>query len=74
MKFDALRSARRTWIAGMVIALIGVLLARVIAPHFENRPRILLNVTGRILGIAGLVVTAFGINRRIAAAQKDEPT
>jgi|GEM_PF-1085389 len=74
MKFDALRSARRTWIAGTVIALIGVLLARVLAPHFENRPRILLNVAGRILGIAGLVIIAFGINRRVAASQKDEQT
>jgi len=72
MKIDSLRAARHYWIAGFAIALIGVLLARVLASHFENQPRVLLTVAGRILGIVGLVVIAFGINRRISAAQKDD--
>jgi Na+-driven multidrug efflux pump len=72
MNFDSLRAARRTWIAGIAIALIGVLLTRVLASHFENQPRLILTVAGRILGIVGLVVIAFGINRRLAAAQKDD--
>jgi hypothetical protein len=72
MKFDALRAARRYWIAGFVIALIGVLLARVVAPHFEARPRTILNTAGRLLGMGGLVVIAFGVNRRISASQKDD--
>jgi hypothetical protein len=74
MKFDALKAARRYWIAGIVIALVGVLLARVVAPHFEARPRTILNVAGRLLGMGGLVVIAFGVSRRISAAQgNDQP-
>jgi len=72
MKFDTLKAARRYWIVGAVIAMIGVLLARVVAPHFEARPRSLLNVAGRLLGMAGMVVIAIGISRRVSAAQKDE--
>jgi len=72
MKIDSLRAARHYWIAGFALALIGVLLARVAAPHFEARPRTIINVAGRLLGIAGLFVIAFGVNRRIAAAQKDD--
>jgi len=72
MKFDALKAAHRYWIVGAVIALIGVLLARVVAPHFEPRPRTTINAVGRLLGMAGLVVIAIGISRRVSAAQKDE--
>jgi hypothetical protein len=72
MKFDTLKAARRTWIAGGIVALIGVLLARLVAPHFEARPRTILNAVGRLLGMAGLVVIAIGISRRVSTAQKDE--
>jgi hypothetical protein len=72
MKFDALYAARRYWIVGAVIALIGVLLARVVAPHFDNQPRVMLNVAGRLLGMGGLIVISIGISRRISATQKDD--
>ena len=72
MKFDTLKAARRYWIVGGIIALIGVLCARVVAPHFEARPRTTINAVGRLLGIAGMFVIAIGIGRRVSAAQKDE--
>ena len=72
MKLEAIKAARRTWIAGIAIALIGILLARMVAPHFEHQPRTLMTVIGRLLGMAGLIVIAYGINRRIHAAQKDD--
>jgi hypothetical protein len=72
MKFNALHAARRYWIAGIVIALIGVLIARAVAPHFEARPRTILNAVGRLLGMAGMVVIAVGISRRVSTAQKED--
>jgi hypothetical protein len=72
MKFDTLKATRRTWIVGGLIALFGVLLARVVAPHFEARPHTIINAVGRLLGIAGIVVIAIGISRRVSAAQKEE--
>jgi hypothetical protein len=72
MKFDTLKAARRYWIVGAVIALIGVLVARLVAPQFEARPRTIINAVGRLLGMAGMVVIAIGIGRRVSAAQKDE--
>ena len=73
MKFDALHAARRYWIAGIVIALIGVFLARVVAPHFDNQTGVMLTVAGRLLGMGGLIVIAIGISRRVSSSQRDQP-
>jgi hypothetical protein len=73
MKFATLHESRRYWIAGIAIAVIGVLLSRVLAPRFDARLGDILKASGRLLGMGGLVVIAIGLNRRAKAnAGKEE--
>jgi len=72
MKFSAVYALRRYWITGIVIAVIGVLLSRVIAPRFDTRVGELLKASGRLIGMGGLVVIAIGLSRRAKSAAEQE--
>ncbi len=50
------------WIAGLVLAVTGVVLARVIAPGTSHP--FALGLTGQGVALAGLLVIAVGIGRR----------
>ena len=55
-------NAAKFWLWGIAVSLTGVLLARMAAPLFQDRPALLLAtyLAGVTLGLAGLVVIAFG--------------
>jgi carbon starvation protein CstA len=66
----------RYWIAGTTCAVLGVLLARVIAPHLEKGPRLWFTIGGQLLAIVGLVVICVGVSRRVkrdSALLEDTP-
>ncbi len=58
----------RTWIAGTGCAVLGVLAARVIAPHLDKVPRLWCTVGGQLLAIVGLVIICVGVSRRVKRA------
>jgi hypothetical protein len=67
MKFDSIHAARRYWISGIVIALTGVILARLIAPHLSEKTAIFVKVAGQLIAIVGLVVIPIGVSRRVSS-------
>lgn len=64
MKFDNLRANWRLWLLGLVIALAGVVIARVAAPHYTGKTQTVLVSIGRLISFVGLFVIALGIKRR----------
>lgn len=66
MKFDSLRANWRLWLLGLLIALTGVVIARVAAPHYTGKTQTVLTSLGRLTGFAGLIVIAFGVKKRIS--------
>lgn len=73
MKFESLRTARRYWIAGIASAFIGVVLARVAAPHFAEKTSAIVKVAGQFLAIIGLFVIALGVSRRASGQNTPDP-
>lgn len=65
MRFQSLYSARKYWVAGVLLAVAGVLLARVIAPGLEEKPRSAATAAGQLIALAGLVTISFGIRKRL---------
>lgn len=51
------------WLAGVLVSLAGILLARVVAPNFSDKPTLLIGIylLGITLGLAGLVIITFGM-------------
>ncbi len=76
MRFQSLYSVRNYWIAGIVLAVVGVLLARVVAPGLEGKARSGMALAGQLIAVAGLVTISFGIRKRIWSStppSSDEP-
>jgi peptidoglycan/LPS O-acetylase OafA/YrhL len=71
VKFDSLRSNWRLWLLGLVVALAGVVIARVAAPHATGKTQTMLISLGRLVSFAGLFVIALGIKRRAQTTDKD---
>lgn len=65
MKFDSLRATWRYWLIGTIIAVVGIIVARFVAPHYLGKTQTVLTSVGRLTGFAGLIIIAFGVNRRI---------
>lgn len=55
----------RYWVAGTLVALIGVALARVIGPRLEPSMQIVCTVAGQLLALAGLGIISVGVSRRV---------
>ncbi len=68
MKFESLRTARRYWISGIIIALVGIALARVVASHLDPKAAAIAKVVGQLLALGGLLIIALGIKRRTTEA------
>lgn len=53
------------WLGGTLVSLVGVALARIVAPGFAGRPALLMAsyLLGVSLGIAGLVIITFGAGK-----------
>lgn len=76
MRFQSLYSVRNYWIAGILLAIAGVLLARVVAPGLEGKTRSAVALAGQLIAVGGLVTISFGIRKRLAsspAPTSDEP-
>ncbi len=71
MKFDSLRATWRTWLLGTLIALLGVILVRLVAPHTTGKTQAILSALGRLTSFSGLIIIIFGINRRIKRDSED---
>lgn len=53
------------WIAGTLVAFLGVGLARGLAPHVAVPAQEVVAAIGRLLGMAGLFILALGVHRRV---------
>jgi len=72
MKFETLRSARRFWINGILLALVGIVLARLVAPQLETKIAIIVKVGGQLIALTGLLIICIGIKRRISGDSTTE--
>ena len=70
----AFRVNARPWLAGLALAVAGVVLTRLVAPDFSARPRAALALAGELLALAGLLVIALGIRRRLLRSTDDAVT
>jgi hypothetical protein len=62
----------RPWIAGTLVAMLGVMSARVLAPSLSGQIRIVAQVGGQLLALGGLFILCFGVRRRIQTASQRE--
>lgn len=65
MRADSLVAAKLHWIAGIALAIVGVILARIVAPEFGTRVHSVVAAGGQLVAISGLVVICFGVRRRV---------
>jgi len=72
MKFETLRSARRFWINGILLAVVGIVLARLVAPQLETKIAIIVKVGGQLIALTGLLIICIGIKRRISGDSTTE--
>lgn len=63
-------ASARYWLAGLALAALGVVLARLVAPAFETRTRAGLALVGELAALAGLFVIVLGIRRRVRLASE----
>jgi hypothetical protein len=52
-------------LGGVALAALGVVLARVVAPGLAGTARPLAEIAGQLLALAGLIVIACGVSRRV---------
>jgi hypothetical protein len=62
---SSLRASARRWLLGTLLALIGVVLARLVAPTCTKSTSTGLTLVGQLLGLTGLFIIARGIRRRL---------
>ncbi len=64
----------RYWSTGVLVALCGVVCARVIAPTSTGNVRIALTLGGQLVAFSGLFILCLGVRRRLkqAAAPSDQ--
>lgn len=60
------------WVAGLLIAVFGIVLSRAIAPRFEGKTRTMLAGAGRLTAAAGLLTIAVGVSRRVESEKNKE--
>ncbi len=63
-----IRGNLRPWLLGTLLALAGVVLARVIAGSCDGTARIVVTVCGQMVALGGLFVICLGVRRRIRQA------
>lgn len=61
----------RFWIAGAAAGILGVALARVVAPSFEGAVRIYFTAGGQLLALGGLFIICLGVRRRIKQSVRE---
>lgn len=65
-------SNARFWSAGLVVAAVGVALARGAAAGLTGSARVTAVLAGEFLGLAGLLVICVGVSRRLHRAPPEE--
>jgi hypothetical protein len=53
------------WAGGVVLAALGVVLARLAGPSLEGTARLWVEAAGKLLAMGGLFVIAAGVSRRV---------
>ena len=53
------------WLGGVALAAGGIMIVRVAAPTLDPPTRPLAQIAGELLALAGLLVIAWGISRRV---------
>jgi hypothetical protein len=53
------------WVGGVVLAALGVILARLVAPAAAGTLRPWLEAAGKLIALGGLFVIAAGVSRRV---------
>lgn len=53
------------WLGGVALAAVGVILVRIAAPSLSGATRPVMEITGQLMALGGLVVIAFGVSRRM---------
>ncbi len=66
-------ASARHWFAGLALAVLGVSLARLVAPALDVQPRAVVTLAGQLISLSGLLVIARGIRLRIATASAGTP-
>lgn len=69
----AVHASARHWLAGLALAVLGVVIARLIASDLAPRPHAALTLVGELTALAGLLLIALGIHRRLRAAAAAAP-
>ena len=54
----------KLWIAGIIIAAVGIIIARLVAPTYEGWTQLGLYVVGIIIALGGLGVIMYGIKAK----------
>ncbi len=62
------RAHLRFWLAGLLTALAGIVVARAIAPSFSSPLGPVLTAAGQLLALGGLFIICLGVRRRIQQA------
>ena len=70
----ALRASARHWLYGIILAALGVMINRQLAPAFTDKTRSALALAGELIALAGLAVIMLGIRRRIQLAEAARPS
>jgi hypothetical protein len=65
----ALRASARHWLAGLALAISGVVVNRLLAPVFAGAQlRAAFALAGELAALTGLVIIMFGVRRRLRLA------
>jgi hypothetical protein len=55
----------RPWLAGVALAGVGIVVARLVAPLASAGARVPLTVLGQLIAVGGLFVICAGVSRRV---------
>lgn len=60
------------WIIGTLLALTGVVIARIIAPDLAKEMRLTTNIIAYNISLIGLIIIIFGISKKARQREKSE--
>lgn len=64
----AFHASARHWLAGLALAAVGVVSARLLAPALPAVPGSIVAFLGQMTALSGLLVIALGVRRRVRSA------
>ncbi len=70
---ESIISNLRYWLAGVLVALVGVVCVRLVAPACTGSLRVGVQLGGQLLAFLGLFIICLGVSRRIQQASAPGP-